>query len=202
MANVFVVYPPGAGGNHLKNLLCLSGSYINSDDLDPAIYDATDRPPGEVWSVGGRNLQDIFFDRIQDNPGSSSILTAHFGELVAQRSRFDLVPDRKLIIITIVVAQSRQRLMARQHRLGQTVHPYWLDEELVHCYQTDMYARFFGVPAQCCVELQLHELWSQDLWQAGVVDRLENFLDIKVPIEPTKSLHQKWWQKNFGDTGH
>jgi len=197
VSNVFVVYPPGAGGNHLKNLLCLSGAFINSNDLDPAIYDAEDRAPGEVWSVGGRNLQSVFFDRIWHNPGSRSILTAHFGELVAQQSQFDQVPDRKLIIITMAQAQSRQRLMVRQTRLGQNVHSYWLDEELVHCYRTAMYARFFGVSADCCFELELQELWSHDLWQNQVIDRLEQFLAIRVPDEPARGLHQKWMQKNF-----
>ena len=195
MPNAFVIYPPGAGGNHVKNIMCLSGHWINSADLDPTVYDAQDRCPGEVWCVGGRNLQEIFFQRIQANPGSSSVLAAHFGELVAYQREFHQVPDVRLIILTMQRETTRRALQTRQDRLGQTIHPYWLDEELVWCYRTYMFERYFGVSQQHCLEIEIQDLWSQHAPQ-NVFDVIAQFLNIRIPVEPTALLHNKWLKSN------
>lgn len=197
MPNVFVVYPPGAGGNHVKNLMCLSGSFINSHELDVAVYDATNRAPGEVWCVGGRNLQDIFFQRIRDNPGSSSVLTAHFGELVSHQQQFRLVPHIRLIILTINHGSGRRALEQRQQRLGQNIHPYWLDEELICCYQSIMYEKYFGIPAHHSIEIDVADFWKTDALSHLVLDPIEQFLSIEIPREPALLLHSKWVDHNF-----
>jgi len=193
-----VVYPPGAGGNHLKNLLCLSGEFVNSHELDPAVYDAQDRPPGEVWCVGGRNLQPAFFDRISQSPKTGSVLTAHFGELAQHRSRIAMIPRKRLVIITIDCESARRRLEQRQTRLGQNIHPYWLDEELVWCYQTEIYMRYHGVAAEHCLEIPMLDFWRSDLIESDTLPRIESFLDISIPRQPAKTLHDKWCHSNFG----
>lgn len=202
MPNVFVVYPPGSGGNHIKNLMCLSGSFINSGELDPAVYDATDRAPGEVWCVGGRNLQEIFFQRILANSGSSSVLTAHFGELLAAQDWVRQVPDIRLIIITMKHGSSRRALETRQARLGQHCHPYWLDEELVFCYQHQMYEKYLGIAPHHCIEIELEDFWHNHGSFPKVLAAIEQFLSITIPRDSACELHSKWIMHNFAPSSN
>ena len=195
--NTFIVYMPGAGGNHLKNLLCLSPDFANHTELDVSVYDDTSRPPGEVWCVGGRNLQDIFFKRIFDNPGERSVLIAHFGELAQNRDKFLLVPDRRCVVVTMNNPAYRSVLDQRQLRLGQAIHPYWLDEELLWCYRSDMMLRYFGVQAQDCLEIDLADFWHTDMIHNGTLDRICDFVGTAVPKSAALELHHKWIKANF-----
>jgi hypothetical protein len=199
--NTFVVYPPGAGGNHLKNLLCLTRQYHNSDELDPTVYDLNDpenRPPGEVWCVGGRNLQDRWFDIWRQDPSAKLVLPAHFGELWQKRQKFCDVPNKRLVILGINSTESRRALESRHQRLGQTIHPYWLDEELPWLYQAHMYDTLFGISAEHCVEIDLLEFWHQDMNDNGTLAKIEQLLDVQIPRHASRLLHQKWVKHNFG----
>lgn len=199
MALVLVVYPPGAGGNHLKNLLCLPGKFANSDDLDPAVYDFTDslRANGEVWMKGGRNLQDVFFDRMDHAVDQDWILPAHFGELRQYHSRLDGIAHKQIVLITIDTVKDRRMLDNRQMRLGQAIHPYWLDEELIWLYQPETYDRFFNIAPQACQSISLQALWSREFVDEESLARIEKFLDITVPRDQARLLHHKWHKTNF-----
>lgn len=198
MLDTFILYAPGAGGNHLKNLLCLSEAYANSHELDQSVYDAQDRCPGEVWCVGGRNLQPMFFDRMHHDASSRSILIAHFGELAQHQHAITTAPQPQLVIITLPPDHSRRQLQHRQQRLGQNIHPYWLDEELPWCYTTRMYQTYFEIPEHDCIELDLGDFWQPDFCTSPALDRLEMFLRITVPRDQAHTLHHKWMCSNFG----
>ncbi len=194
MSLALVVYPPGAGGNHLKNLLCLDVTFHNSAELDPAVYDAQDRARGEVWCVGGRNLQPVFFDRLEQDPDARFVLIAHFGEMMQNRQRILEIDDIRLVIITITDPAARRRLEQRQTRLGQNIHPYWLDEELTWCYQSQIYQDCFGISRDRCLEVPLQDLWHPDL---PAVPAVEQFLAVTIPRDQARLLHQKWLRSNF-----
>jgi hypothetical protein len=197
MRDTLILYAPGAGGNHVKNLLCLSEAYINSSELDITVYDATDRAPGEVWCVGGRNLQPRFFERIHANPDSRSVLIAHFGELAQNLEQMQSLKQPQLVILTLTQEPVRRGLEHRQKRLGQTIHPYWLDEELIWCYSQRMVQTYFGVPPQDCMELDIAEIWRDDFCHSTSLERLESFLGVQVPRTAADTLHQKWLRANF-----
>ena len=144
-----IVYAPGAGGNHLKNLLCLA-DFANSADLDTSIYDFKDslHANGEVWMRGGRTLQEICFDSMDQDAQARWVLPAHCGELQQFRDRLAAIEIKRAVIITLTTQVDRRRLDGRQLRLGQAIHPYWLDEELVWIYQPDTLNRFFGIATE------------------------------------------------------
>lgn len=197
-AVTFVIYPPGAGGNHLKNLLCLPGVFANSNDLDVTVYDddRSDRAPGEVWCVGGRNLQDIFFDRLEQDQSLDYVLPAHFGEMWQYRDRIQSIESKRAVLIKIDQEQARRKLDQRQMRLGQCIHPYWLDEELTWCYQPIIYQTFFGIPESQCLELSMLDFWHHDMVDLGIVDSLESFLGVTMSRDQVRDLHKKWLRQN------
>jgi hypothetical protein len=164
MSLTLVVYVPGIGGNHLKNLLCLSDSYANHTDLNPDVYENPDphRPPGEVWCVGGRNLQDIFFERMVKQPDFNWVLAAHFGEMIQYQSQLNSIDHKKIIVITMEDETNRRKLDQRQQRLGQCIHPYWLDEELVHVYSADTLSKLFNQTNDEYMSLPIEHFWHPE----------------------------------------
>lgn len=193
-----VVYLPGAGGNHLKNLLCLSDKYANHGDLRPEVYESPDpqRPPGEVWCVGGRNLQDIFFDRMEQNPEKNWVLAAHFGEMFQYQHRLVDVTDKKIVVITLDDAHSRRTLDQRQQRLGQCIHPYWLDEELTHVYCSDTLCRLFGVDKSHCLQLPIQNFWNKNFVKSTAFKQLTDFLNVDISVKTAEKFHHLWTDAN------
>ena len=198
MALDLIVYAPGAGGNHLKNLLCLSPVFANSRDLDLTIYDFQDplHANGEVWMRGGRNLQAVFFDAMDRDPVARWILPAHFGELQQFRTRLDSVDHKRVIIITLDHESDRRLLDGRQLRLGQAIHPYWLDEELVWIYQPDTMHKFFGIDH--CLTISLSQFWAKEFVTGVQMDQIEQYLAVTLDRSLAQDLHAKWIQANFG----
>ena len=200
MDSVIVVYPPGAGGNHFKNMLCLGDTFANKTELDLDVYDPHKNPercPGEVWCVGGRNIQPIFVDRMFDGSGARYVMPAHFGELAAWHHRF-LGRSVGVILITIDQQQDRNLLMTRQTRLGQHIHPYWLNEELVFCYQPGMFERYFAFDPEKILSIALSDFWSRDFVDADRLSVLDQRFDLDLPRPDMTVLHHRWWDLNFG----
>jgi hypothetical protein len=193
-----VVYVPGAGGNHLKNLLCLSNSYANCNDLDPAVYERPDpeRPPGEVWCVGGRNLQEIFFERMVEHNDQNWILAAHVGEMFQYQQQLAAITNKKIVVISLEHEPSRRQLDHRQIRLGQCIHPYWLDEELIHIYQAHTLSRLFGTTGDKYFTLPIQDFWHKNFAKSLAFSQLESFLNIKTDSDLVDQYHRLWHAAN------
>jgi hypothetical protein len=189
---------PGAGGNHLKNLLCLSRNYANAADLDPAVYEHPDpeRPPGEVWCLGGRNLQDIFFERMSGHDDQNWVLAAHVGEMFQYQQQLAAITNKKIVVISIDHEPSRRQLDHRQIRLGQCIHPYWLDEELVYIYQARTLSQLFYTTGDQYFTLPIQDFWHMDFAKSPAFAQIEAFLNIKTDNSLADRYHQLWHAAN------
>ena len=195
-----VVYVPGSGGNHLKNLLCLSSGFANNSDLDPAVYETPDpnRPSGEVWCVGGRNLQEIFFERINNQPNCSWVLAAHVGEMFEYQQQLSAIDCKQMIVVTLDNEPARRKLDQRQLRLGQCIHPYWLDEELTWMYRSETLQKLFDQTSDHYYNLCIGDLWQKDFVQLEFA-KLTAWLNIRVDVDLADRYHRLWCQANqFG----
>jgi hypothetical protein len=193
---VIVAYCPAAGGNHLKNILSLSSSFANQTEMDLSVYDRADQTSGAVHSINGRNVQDIFVDRMLNQPSQCWLLSGHFGELASVGTRLATV-DKKFLIITIDTELDRRLLERRQSRLGQHCHPYWLEEEQWYLYQPRMYQTYFNVDPSDIATVSLYELWHPTLCNGAVINKINAFLNIGIDCESAQNLQQKWWHSNF-----
>jgi hypothetical protein len=196
MSAVIVAYCPSAGGNHLKNILSLSSSFANQKEMDLTVYDRADQTSGAVHSINGRNVQDIFIDRMLDRPDQCWLLSGHFGELALVRESLVHV-DKKFLIITLDQSIDRQLLERRQQRLGQQCHPYWLEEEQLYLYQPEMYRTYFNVDSANIATISLYDLWHPTLCDHAVLTKINQFLNIDIDVESAQNLQQKWWNSNF-----
>lgn len=200
MTSLIVMYVPGAGGNHIKNMFCSSAAVANNHELDASLYDRWDpanHAPGEVNCVGGRNIQPIFLDRMHQSPDLCWVLPAHFGELSQYRSQLPDLSNLRVILITIQHADSRRMLMERQTRLGQHIHPYWLDEEIVHLYHTDMLVDYFGFDHDHIFSIEMRDFWQRDWVKTNQFRDLDAFSNLDLSQDRCHWLHTRWWDLNF-----
>lgn len=195
-----VVYVPGAGGNHLKNLLCLSSSYANHSDFDPDVYEKPDpnRPDGEVWCVGGRNLQAIFFERMHHRPNDNWVLAAHVGEMFEYQQQLSAIDHKQMIVVTLDAPKARRQLDQRQLRLGQCIHPYWLDEELTWLYRPNTLQKLFDQTTDHYHSLCIEDFWQEDFVQLEFA-KLTAWLNVDVDVGSADRYHRLWCRANqFG----
>jgi len=187
-----IAYPPSGGGNHLKNLLCLSSTFANSNDLNLEPYQTGNR---EVHSTSGRNMNEY---RMTDALSSSGdfILHGHFGELAPFRSEINKIEQKKFVIVTIDTDRDRRLLESRQGRLGQRSHDYYLHEEQYFLYQSAMYNTYFTGQESEIFSFPLTELWHSVINYNGTWDRLNSFLGINIDLAQAQRLHDQWRANN------
>lgn len=195
MMLTMILYPPSAGGNHLKNILCLDQSWNNSSDLDivKVYYENLGVQIGEVQSVPGRNVRAAFIDSIVDYPGKDYILQCHFGEIAPYRTKIQQV-KKQVILLTIDDCKDRAFLNRRQHRLGQHIHPYWLDEELPYVYQPLMCERYFDIDPGAILPISVTQFWQRNI--TDLVLGINEFTKKNIDLNQAQNLHDRWHKIN------
>ena len=131
MSATIISYIPGAGGNHLKNLMSTYTGFANSSELNVKVYNGQTQPPGTAHSVPGRNLHDQVVDRVLDSSDQHWLMLGHFGELALWRDKINSISNKTWILITINSQIDRNLLKTRTERLQQKCHPYFLNEEQI-----------------------------------------------------------------------
>ena len=195
MTIVVIAYPPSAGGNHLKNMLCIDPGFANSNDLDRSKYTNGDR---EVHSTPGRNVQECKITAAQSS-AEDYIIHGHFGELAIERDQINSIVDKKFVVITIDTPRDRYLLSIRQNRLGQMSHEYYLNEEQLYLYQPYFYQTYFtGLPKNIYT-IALNDFWHPDLNKYKIVQQLNTFLNKNVDQEQAQFLHTHWHKNNQVD---
>jgi hypothetical protein len=201
-----ICYPPGGGGNHLKNIISLDERFhdqwpwdwAKTLDLHSEVYvDDPDVMAGTVHALRGRNIHEVFFDHIESQPHDCYLLQGHFGELAKYLDRIKKINNINWILITLDHAQDRHLLDQRQHRLGQNNHPYWLEEEQPYLYQDLMCESYFRAQPQNILNIPLREFWNRDLAHYNIISRINAFLQIDVCLETAQTLHDHWHRLNF-----
>jgi hypothetical protein len=192
MTVVVIAYPPSAGGNHLKNILCLDSSFANSNDLDQAKYTNGDR---EVHSTPGRNIQDCKISAAE-TATADYIIHGHFGELATEQNRINAIADKKFIVVTINTDRDKYLLNTRQHRLGQMSHPYYLNEEQPYLYQLYFYQTYFTCRPENIYTISINDFWHPDLTAHNIIPGLNTFLNKNVDQEQAQVLHNHWHNNN------
>lgn len=202
-----IAYPPGGGGNHLKNLLELEGRFhdqwpwpwVQKQHVGLEPYDRPLGPPGEVHSLPGRNIHAVFIEHVCQHPHGDYLLHGHFGELAAHADQIRSWSDVRWLVETMDDPIDRDLLRKRQNRLQY--HPYWLDEEQIFLYRSDMYHRFFGADPDHIHALPVRLLWQRDICASGVLNILQKSFDQGIDPRAAQTLHDKWTYLNFGPPG-
>lgn len=203
MAINIIAYPPGGGGNHLRNLCDLDGRFqdqwpwdwVRQRRVGLQPYDQPPGQPGVVHSLPGRNIHEVFVQEVTDYLGGLYLLHGHFGELAPHAQAIRSWCGVRWLIVTMDDAEDRALLRQRQRRLGY--HPYWLDEEQIFLYRAEMYTHYFGATPEQIYQLPVRCLWQPDISRSGVLSILGRAFDLSIRSHIAQSLHTKWYNLNF-----
>jgi len=207
MAINIIAFPPGGGGNHLRNLCDLDGrfrdqwpwSWVAEQYIGIGSYDRPPGSPGDVHSLPGRNVREVFVNHVTNDPRANYFLHGHFGELATYAAQIRTWPKVRWLVQTLDTGADRYLLRARQTGLGY--HPYWLDEEQIYLYQPSMYQHYFGASPALITCVSVKQVWSRDIRSSGVLDCIAMAFGIRVDPDSAQILHTKWCDLNFGPVG-
>ena len=189
MSAVIVVFPPAAGGNHLKNII-VSGCY-HTDFSD--VYTGKKK---SVHAHVGRNLQREHVENAVTSQDKIHVLHGHFGEIMSFQKELDNIVDKKFVIISPETSTDRKILSSRQQSLGDAsfIDDNYFDHEQVFLYECFMYHRYFSVPLDCIMNISITEMFTADLTPA--LDRLEFLLGIPIDRTKINNMHTTWLKAN------
>jgi hypothetical protein len=185
MNPVIVVFPPAAGGNHLKNML--------SNDLDQDLYKEIYKNHA-YWAHAkvGHNFN--CDDLIKKN-----ITHGHFGEVMSNQDLVRSISDRlRLIILSPDSLIDREMLYSRRKKLNYSTFSQvgdYFDGEQVFLYESFMYHHYFDISMNNIMNISISEWFNPDI--ANVLDRIVQFLQVDLDKELCLELHRLWYQKNF-----
>lgn len=186
MSSIIIVFPPQAGGNHLKNLLDLR---LSKDQLI-SLYQ-----PGKktVHARSERNFQ-------QKDLVDNGLTHGHFGEIMTYQTLLRTINDKKFIILSPDSQQDRFLLHERRKRLtdSATNHlvpgSYW-DGEQVFLYEPFMYSTIFGTSFDNIMNISIGEWFQPDIRE--ILVRITSFTNMEIDIDLCLSLHAIWCNNNL-----
>lgn len=197
-----IAYPPGGGGNHVRNLCDLTGSFddqwpwswVQEQRVGLHPYNFPPTQPGVVHSLPGRNIHNVFIEHITTHNSGNYLLQGHFGELAPYAKEIRAWSQVQWLVLTMDDPEDRRLLRQRQQRLGY--HPYWLDEEQIFLYRSEMYVQYFTAIAQNIRKLPVRDLWQRDITASGLLITLQQAFNLVIDKEMAKTLHTKWCDLN------
>ena len=189
MTAIIISFPPGAGGNHLKNIISADISFLKELDL---------YKHKTVHKVPGGNLKKQQVDYAVNNPCLLNFLHGHFGEIMSYQYQIRDIVDKKFIIICPDTAEDHELLRTRQQRLGFSYYPRsgeYFEGEQVFLYEPFMYHHYFNVPMENIMNIPITEWFVEDI--SPVVHRLNFFLKTNLDVDSVNEMHRIWYRNNF-----
>jgi len=187
LSQVLISFPPGAGGNHLKNLLVL-----DKIDIDKLYSSRT------VHNQPGNNFK---IDQAYDSNGQfkNCIVLGHFGEVMSYREKIKTWPNRKFILISPETLADRELLYSRWNKLGPPYQAFELnsyyDGEQVFLYEASMFRDCFATDMSSIMNISISEWFTLDI--SPVLDRVSKFLNTELDIKKCLALHKIWCDNNL-----
>ncbi len=185
---MIVVFPPGGGGNHLKNII--STGYDLPVDVEHAYQ------PNTVGAhiASSYNIGSDQVDQVINNPKDNHVLHGHFGEIMSFQNEIRSIDNKKFILISPETVEDRKLVEYRRTLLKFTPLDMYFDNEQVFLYECFMYHYYFGAEFDDIMNISIGELFARDI--SGVIERLNQFLQINVDSQQVLDWHNKWIKKS------
>jgi len=188
---IFVVFPPGSGGNHLRNMIV---SLLGKDREIDLLYTKKNM---RVHAKTGPNLQLENIQNAIDHPDGVHVLHGHFGEIMSYRDQIRSITNKKFVVLSLNTADDRKLLNQRCRHLN---YPHaFLDEnyfnfEQVFLYESFMYHLYFQVPMEHIISISITEWLARDI--DTVLDRLSWLLCVNINKTDIARMHCLWLEDN------
>jgi hypothetical protein len=184
MTTIIIVFPPAAGGNHLKNII--------AGDISKLYYNGP-----TVHQSPGQNLQIKSVNEAVANSQETNILHGHFGEIMSYQNQIREIKNKKFIVICNDNAQDHLLLFTRRKRLGYATFKKgeYFEGEQVFLYEPFMYHYYFDEPMENIMNIPISEWFVEDI--TSVINRINYFLKINLDVNAVNKLHNIWYRNNF-----
>jgi hypothetical protein len=184
VTTIIIVFPPAAGGNHLKNIIASDISKLNYNSLT-------------VHQTPGNNLQIEHVKEALTNPQATNILHGHFGEIMSYQNQIRSIKDKKFIIICNDNSHDHRLLSERRKQLGYVAFKNgdYFEGEQVFLYEPFMFHHYFGVSMENIMNIPISEWFVEDI--TSIINKINYFLKINLDIVAVNKLHKTWYRNNF-----
>jgi hypothetical protein len=179
--SVIVIFAPGMGGNHLANMISVSGSFSQRFTRDA--YDLTSTSPSRFHVDDDNNLT---VEKIQ--PG---VLACHLGEylwnenIIKQR-----LPIRSYVIVEFPIWSRNNGWLKRITNYSDVYKDQYQVEELATLYSIQRFGQLTG-------ETDFYPITVSELFRSDATLLIHNLLlqiDPDIDTDTITQLHEKWYQ--------
>lgn len=198
-AVVFLAFPPGSGGNHLRNMLLASSDFFDNtaDNIEQkySSHDITVHCNDTGSDIRKENLTFIKLETALDASEKNYLFYGHFAEIFSFRNIIQQFQNKKFICISIKSDNCKNLLNQRKKTINTPELDAYHIGEQTFLYESLIYQKIYDVAEDCVMDISISEFFSTDL--TCVIELLENFLQIKLDINKINCLHRTWLEKNF-----
>jgi len=183
--NIFVLFYPGLGGNHLANMLSTDSTFLPRGSIEQ-YQQAKDKPHVHFSPIKNLTVQQIQ----QVDIGISHVFCGHWAEYNWCRLNhaIDRIPNRQILIVKIPDKQTaaHQRMVKYTCQLTDYLH-----EEQRSLYSIDVIQRMFG-------EHDIFEMDTDLFFQpsvTGFLDFAQDEMAIGLDRTRCQSMHDIWYNR-------
>jgi hypothetical protein len=201
MTTAFISYPPGAGGNHLRNILALASDFLPDNPYKQNMQDQYS-PGGHIFVHGADlaqaqlrgNMNSFKLHQAVMAPSKNHLLFGHFAEIASFRKDIKLIKDKKFILLGMDSQQCLDLWVKRSEHLKIGAGHCYFQGEQFFLYESYMYCDLFKTKESNVMNVSISEWFSADI--QAPLERIARFLSCNIDYDECKLLHEVWWTKN------
>lgn len=182
MKNIFVLFSPGTGGNHLANMLSTDSRFIQRSSVD----DYRAHPNGNAHTS---NVENLTLSDIEKLTPDNNVLCGHFGEYhwLSLSGLLEKFNNRQIFILEVPVLGTTawERYTNMYPMMG------YFHEEQRSLYTVELIEKTFD--EHDIVSLPSELLFQPDLSQ--LFDRISKECDLQMDQQTCTQMHTIWYKK-------
>lgn len=191
MFTIIVVFPPGSGGNHLRNLIAGHLGLENHQQL----LDMYRSDMQQVHLLTPLNLTQEKIQQALESTDCPQVLHGHFAEIMTHYDKIKQIKNKKIVLISPDNYEDRCKINQRYeqiHKMKRECLPSdYYDQEQVFLYQANFFRMLF--PESESVVISTREWFQPNIDK--VLQELNLQLGISIDIEWADYLHYLWFKK-------
>ena len=173
--NVFVIFAPGLGGNHLANLIATDPRYRSRASVEQ--YQNTEKFAHHSHT----NLFNLKVDSYDNN-----VLCGHFGELYwLDRSQF----EHKQVVIVEIPQDKNSLAYKRFQRYNRNL-PDYIVEEQRSLYTPELIKRVTGIDDHYTIPAE------KIITEHPPIELLQE-MTYQIDVDICKAMHKQWIKTNL-----
>ena len=182
MKNIFVLFSPGTGGNHLANLLSTDCRFVQRSSVDDyANHDSTNAHTAKVENLTISDLEKL--------PDSNNVLCGHFGEYhwLFLNGTLEKFQNRQIFIIEV---PSRDTLAWSRYTKLYPMNDYFYEEQR-SLYTIALIEKTFD--EHDIVSLPCELIFQSDPTQ--LCNHIAGECDLQLDLPSCTQMHNIWYEK-------